>query len=124
MTTALDRACNAARAVQKRLNGTGVTYETDADSFTVAGATAGRTRWQSQDARGQVVTVFSHDWIVDVADLAITPERDHKVIRTVNGRTSTYQVLPFGPEGRVWRWHDRACTTRRIYTKLISEVES
>ena len=123
MTTTLDRAFRAARAIQKRLNGTAVTYQTASSSVALTGATAGKTRWQSQDSRGQVTTVYSHDWIVDVAELPGEPVRDDKIIRTENGVTATFQVLPFGPEARVWRWHDRAHTTRRIYPNVVSEVE-
>lgn len=109
------------RAVTKRLSGSSIVYSRGESTQTIDLATPGKSRWDSRDNRGQVSVVFSHDWLIDSADLNLTPQRDDRITITENETTTVYQVLPFGTEGRCWRWSDQPGGVRRIYTKLVSE---
>lgn len=109
------------RTITKRLSGSAISYSQEGTAYAIALATPGKSRWDSKDNRGQVSVVFSHDWLIDSADLSVTPQRDDLITITENNLTTVYQVLPFGTEGRCWRWSDRPGGIRRIYTKLKSE---
>lgn len=105
----------------KRISGSSVTYSRDESQYAISLATPGKSKWESKDNRNQVAAIFSHDWLIDFGDLDVTPQRDDRISVTEEEVTTVYQVLPFGTEGRCWRWSDKPGGIRRVYTKLVSE---
>ncbi len=111
VSTALNRVC-----------GDAVTYKRG-DEFSVQlTATQGRTKWTVRDSSGMLVVTESVDWLFPFADLEETPAKFDRVefVPSV-GVLVVYQVMPFGPEGRLWRWHGTDRSTVRVYTKLLSD---
>jgi hypothetical protein len=98
-----------------------VVYSRGESTQPIALATPGRSKWESKDNRNQIAVIYSHDWLIDAADMNLTPQRDDRITITENELTTVYQVLPFGTEGRCWRWSDQPGGIRRIYSKLVSE---
>lgn len=109
------------RSITKRLSGSPIVYSRAETPYQIDLATPGKSKWETKDNRNQIAVIFSHDWLIDAADLEVTPERDDKITVEENGLTSVYQVLPFGTEGRCWRWSDQPGGIRRVYTKLVSQ---
>lgn len=105
----------------RRVSGDPVTYRRGELSFAVPLATQGKTRWQLRDQQGMIVVTESVDWLIEFDALDFEPAKFDRIELTLGESTVIYQVMPFGPEGRCWRWHGADRTTARIFTKLLSD---
>jgi hypothetical protein len=114
----------ATRNAQRQLRGSAATYSRGETTVQLPLAVPAKSKWETRDARNQLAVSFSNDWLIDDGDLGLTPQRDDKITVTHNGLVTVYQVLPFGSEGRCWRWSDQPGGTRRVYTKQVSETEA
>lgn len=105
----------------RRVSGDPATYRRGDLSFAVPFATQGKTRWQLRDTQGMLVITESVDWLIEFDALDVEPAKFDRIELTLGESTLIYQVMPFGPEGRCWRWHGADRNTARIFTKLLSD---
>lgn len=119
----LRRAKTAATTLSRKLSGDAVTYRRGELEVPIDYATQGKTRWEKTDRNGISVSVYSVDWLIQTDDLELTPQRDDEIEIEIGGRRKVYQVLPFGNENRVFRYHGTDETAVRVYTKLKAETE-
>jgi len=109
----------------RRVSGEPCAYKRGELSIVIPLATQGRTKWQLRDQQGMIVITESVDWLIEFDALDFEPAKFDRIEvaqphgTDVNYVTVVYQVMPFGPEGRVWRWHGTDRSTARIYTKLL-----
>jgi hypothetical protein len=112
----------AISAAARLAGGDLVTYSRGTDiSFEIDHATQGRSVWQQKDRGGIVTATTSVDWLVAAEDLDVTPERHDRITLQLDGAAVVYEVMPFGPENRLWRFHGADRSTVRIYTKVLSD---
>ena len=122
MTTAFDRATEAAFTAASRQAGVSVTYSAGTgDSVTVDRAIPGETMFEELSDGDVIQSWQSRDWIIRVSDLssltASEPTRGHRI----TDGTRVYEVMsPAG--GKPWRFSDRGRQWYRIHTKLVSET--
>lgn len=102
--------------------GVSITYSRNADAVTLT-AVPGETTFEATDQTGAVVQVISQDFIFEQSDLVlngttVTPQRNDKITRTVNGATRTYRLLmDFGlPHYRETDAHGHGF---RVFTKEV-----
>ena len=119
----LRRAKTAATTLSRKLSGDAVTYRRGDLEVPIAYATQGKTRWEKTDRNNISVPVYSVDWLMQTDDLELTPQRDDEIEIDLGDKRQVYQVLPFGNENRVFRYHGTDQTAVRVYTKLKSETE-
>ena len=80
---------------------------------TVLNATFGRTTFEAEDDAGQVVVSHVWDFLILADDLEADPELGNKIV--TDGMQ--YEVMPFGPDRKGWRWSDQFRQTYRIHTR-------
>jgi hypothetical protein len=88
-------------------------------------ATVGRSIFDEEDARGNLITVETRDYLVKTDNLIIDaiqsfPMEGDLIIETQADRAYTYRVLPVGAEP-CYRFVDAGRFMLRIHTKLVSE---
>jgi len=115
----------------RRVSGDPVTYRRGELSFAVPFATQGKTRWQLRDTQGMLVVTESVDWLIEFDALDVEPAKFDRIELDLPANRNQgidiprspviYQVMPFGPEGRCWRWHGADRNTARIFTTLLSD---
>ena len=87
--------------------------------------TVGRSIFDEEDARGNLITVETRDYLVKTGLLLmdamqIYPMEGDLIIETQDARAYTYRVLPIGSEP-CYRFTDAGRFQLRIHTKLVSE---
>jgi hypothetical protein len=119
MVSPIQAANLAAHAGSRSVRGESVTYAAGATSFTVTAVRA-QTTWEPRPSNidGVLIEERSTDWIIDLVDLT-----DNSITAPVAGHTITdengvvYRLLPFGGNELVYRYHDRARTVVRCFSK-------
>ena len=102
---------------RKGFVGGAVTYHYGASSVAVT-ATPGHTNFRFVDEYGRTVRVESRDYLINVADLPVEPERGHQIKEAQGGTTYVYEVLAPNDEP-AWRFSGHYRTVYRIHTKLV-----
>jgi hypothetical protein len=82
-------------------------------------ATIGSTKWDSQDASGQIIRTETRDFYVAAADIQDPPVLGDRIKETIDGVQRTYEVFVPGGGNAPWGWADRQQRTRRIHTQLV-----
>lgn len=101
-----------------------VTYSRGATNYENVKATRAKSIHQSDTREGGTSFRFAtRDYLIDVADLPISPEIGDLITDTTNGFTNGYEVQRPDGEDDAWRFSDTAETRYRIHTKRISRTE-
>ena len=77
-------------------------------------AVLGRTKFEVEDDSGFRITAHSIDFLINAADLDLTPQVGDRIIYN----ETVYEVLELGQSG-CWCWCDPHCVKRRIHTKRL-----
>ena len=119
MVSPVNAAMQATHAATRRVRGESVTYTRGATTVTIT-ATRGSSRWTSETVEGSVnVDERSEDWLIiatDLTEAGITggPTRGDTI---TDENETVFRAMPPGSAEQVWRWHDRAKTVYRIFSK-------
>lgn len=102
-----------------------VEYVRGESSIEDLAATVGRSVFDEEDARGNLITVETRDYLIKTSLLVmdamqVFPMEGDLVIETQSGRAYTYRVLPVGAEP-CYRFADAGRFMLRVHTKLVSE---
>lgn len=124
MTSAFDKAIEAAFNTHRKVAGKSVTYRAGAEEIEISSAVRGSTIAESTDGGGQTVRSLVVDWLIHVADLAvddaeIEPASGHQIEWLDGDRLRVFVVAPTGSD-ECWRFSGPNNIRYRIHTKEVS----
>lgn len=111
--TLMDRGAEWLADRLKTAGGRSVTYRPGNHPEVPITAVRHSGKFMVLDDAGVPTTDIRDEWIIKVEDLGnVKPEKNHRIIETVNGVRTEYEVLPVGDDGKEYRLDD----TGQIWT--------
>lgn len=100
--------------------GVSISYTRGATTLSLA-AIVGRTVFRSNNDQGAVIQFGDRDYLIEASALTLgAPALGDRIVETIDGVSSTFEVITPDTNEPAWRWSDPAQTRWRIHVKRVA----
>lgn len=105
----------------KNAAGVSVVYSRTGETSLNLTVVPGRTVFASNLDGGARIEFGDRDYLIDASDLTYgEPSLGDRIAETIDGTTTTFEIVTPNTGEPAWRWSDPAHTRWRIHTKQVS----